>query len=47
MGNFRRVMVDLFRTPQERDTIYLYKAMKGAGTDDETVIEIRKRRITN
>ena len=40
MGNFRRVMVDLFRTPQERDTIYLYKAMKGAGTDDETVIEI-------
>ena len=40
MGNFRRVVVDLFRTPQERDTIYLYKAMKGAGTDDETVIEI-------
>lgn len=40
MSNFRRVLVDLFRTPQERDAIYLYKAMKGAGTDDETLIEI-------
>ena len=39
-GNFRRVVVDLFRPPQERDAIYLYKAMKGAGTDEETLIEI-------
>ncbi len=39
-NNFRRVMVDLFRSPEERDAIYLYKAMKGAGTDEETVIEI-------
>ena len=39
-GNFRRVIVDLFRTPQERDAIYLYKAMKGAGTDEDTIIEI-------
>ena len=39
-GNYRRVIVDLFRTPEERDAIYLYKAMKGAGTDEETVIEI-------
>jgi hypothetical protein len=39
-GNFRRVLVDLFRTPQERDAIYLYKSMKGAGTDEETLIEI-------
>jgi annexin A7/11 len=39
-GNYRRVIVDLFRTPEERDTIYLYKAMKGAGTDEETLIEI-------
>ena len=39
-GNFRRVIVDLFRTPEERDAIYLYKAMKGAGTDEETLIEI-------
>ena len=39
-GNYRRVIVDLFRTPEERDAIYLYKAMKGAGTDEETLIEI-------
>jgi len=39
-GNFRRTVIDLFRTPQERDVAYLYKAMKGAGTDDDTVIEI-------
>ena len=39
-GNFRRVIVDLFRTPEERDAIYLYKAMKGAGTDEGTLIEI-------
>ena len=39
-GNFRRVFIDLFRTPTERDAIYLYKAMKGAGTDEDTVIEI-------
>ena len=39
-GNFRRVFIDLFRTPAERDAIYLYKAMKGAGTDEDTVIEI-------
>lgn len=39
-GNFRRVIVDLFRTPEERDAIYLYKSMKGAGTDEETLIEI-------
>ena len=39
-GNFRRVFIDLFRNPTERDAIYLYKAMKGAGTDEDTVIEI-------
>lgn len=39
-GNYRRVFIDLFRTPSERDAIYLYKAMKGAGTDEDTVIEI-------
>ena len=39
-GNFQRVIVDLFRTPEERDAIYLYKVMKGAGTDEETLIEI-------
>lgn len=39
-GNFRRVIVDLFRAPEERDAYYLYKSMKGMGTDDETLIEI-------
>jgi annexin A7/11 len=39
-GNFRRVIIDLFRSPEQRDAIYLYKAMKGAGTDEETIIEI-------
>jgi hypothetical protein len=39
-GNFRRVIVDLFRTPEERDAIYLYKAMKGAGTDEETLSKL-------
>ena len=39
-GNFRRVFIDLFRNPTERDAIYLYKSMKGAGTDEDTLIEI-------
>jgi hypothetical protein len=38
--DFRRVVIDLFRTPEERDATYLYKAMKGMGTDEDTVIEI-------
>ena len=40
MGNFKKAVIDLFRTPQERDAYHLYKAMKGIGTNDETVIEI-------
>ena len=40
MGNFKKAVMDLFRTPEERDAFYLYKAMKGIGTNDETVIEI-------
>ncbi len=39
-GNFRRVVVDLFRPAAERDAIYLNKSMKGAGTDEDTLIEI-------
>ena len=39
-GNFRRVIVDLFRSPEERDAYYLYKSMKRMGTNDETLIEI-------
>lgn len=38
--DFKKVVMDLFRTPAERDATYLYKAMKGAGTDEECVIEI-------
>lgn len=38
--DFKKVVMDLFRTPAERDANYLYKAMKGAGTDEEAVIEI-------
>ena len=26
-GNFRRVFIDLFRNPTERDAIYLYKSI--------------------
>ena len=39
-GNFRRVIRDLFKTPDERDATYLYKSMKGVGTDEDTLIEI-------
>jgi hypothetical protein len=39
-GNFRKAVIDLFRPPQERDAFYLYKSMKGVGTDEETLIEI-------
>lgn len=39
-GNFKKVMMDLFKTPQERDAFYLYKSMKGVGTNDEALVEI-------
>jgi hypothetical protein len=39
-GNFSKAVIDLFRPPQERDAFYLYKSMKGVGTDEETLIEI-------
>ena len=29
-GNFRRVIVDSFRTPEERDAVYLYRMMMNA-----------------
>jgi len=39
-GNFKKVMMDLFKTPTERDAFYLYKSMKGIGTNDEALIEV-------
>jgi hypothetical protein len=38
--DFKKVVMDLFRTPAERDATYLYRAMKGVGTDEEAVIEV-------
>ena len=39
-GNFKKVVIDLFKTPQERDAFYLYKSMKGVGTNDEALVEV-------
>ena len=39
-GKFEDVMIALFKEPVEYDAECLYKAMKGAGTDEATLIEI-------
>lgn len=39
-GNFKKVVIDLFKTPAERDAFYLYKSMKGVGTNDEALVEV-------
>ena len=39
-GNFEDATVALFDTPIEYDVNQLKKAMKGAGTDEDTLIEI-------
>ena len=39
-GNFRETVLGLFETPSEYDAKCLYKAMKGLGTDEDTLIEI-------
>ncbi|CAH8579867.1 unnamed protein product [Schistosoma rodhaini] len=39
-GKFHQCMVALCRTPSELDAIELRKAMRGAGTDEEVLIEI-------
>ena len=39
-GNFLRTMKALFTDPIEYDASQLYKAMKGAGTNEDTLIEI-------
>ena len=39
-GNFQEAMVSLFFTPIDYDCYQLYKAMKGLGTNEDTLIEI-------
>ena len=39
-GKFEDVMIALFKEPVEYDAECLYKTMKGAGTDEATLIEI-------
>ena len=39
-GNFQEAMVSLFFTPLDYDCYQLYKAMKGLGTNEDTLIEI-------
>lgn len=39
-GNFQDTVIGLFMTPPEYDAYCLYKAMKGAGTNDGVLIEI-------
>ena len=39
-GNFKHLMIALFQRPTEFDAECLYKAMKGIGTDEDTLIEI-------
>ena len=39
-GNFKEVIAGMFMTPAEFDAMCLYKAMKGAGTNEGVLIEI-------
>ena len=39
-GNFRKTMLALFTDPVEYDVDSIYQAIKGAGTDEDTLIEI-------
>ena len=39
-GNFKDVITGMFMTPAEFDAMWLYKAMKGLGTNDSVLIEI-------
>ena len=43
-GKFEDVVIDLFEDPITYDCICLKKAMKGAGTDEDTLIEILSTR---
>lgn len=39
-GNFQKTIIALFYTPVDYDCYQLFKAMKGIGTDEGTIIEI-------
>jgi len=39
-GNFLAVVQALFRTPAEQDAFIIHHAVKGAGTDEEALIEV-------
>jgi hypothetical protein len=39
-GNFEETMMSLFYSPADFDCYHLYKAMKGLGTNEDTLIEI-------
>ena len=39
-GDFKKLMLALFTDPVEYDADCIYRAIKGAGTDEETLIEI-------
>jgi hypothetical protein len=39
-GDFKRVVIAMFMAPAEYDASELNKAMKGLGTDEDTIIEI-------
>ena len=39
-GNFKEAVIDLFYIPVEFDCIQLCKAMKGLGTNEDSLIEI-------
>jgi len=39
-GNFGKVVLGMYQTPAEYDVSELYQAFKGAGTDEDSVIEI-------
>jgi hypothetical protein len=39
-GNFKKVVVGMYLTPVEFDVTELYEAFKGAGTDEDSVMEI-------
>ena len=45
-GNYRKMMLALFTDPVEYDVDSLYEAIKGAGTDEDTLIEIFASRPT-